>query len=262
VAQTLLNPQAAAAAQRTTELYRQIVEREPDNVRALDGLAIALVTEVSIALEVEDEPDRDVLARKIDEAEALALKAKGIGGDSAYDLQFILANTAQFRGDHAGMQAAYAASLEQSPQFDAAYVNLAQAHLLGGDPSRAIALLEKALAIEGREPSDIPLTAMGFAHLMQGDATRAVAVLQRSRIVNPADPTIYALLALANAELNHGAAVQAAKDELRRVAPSYSFRRFERTYKPMITAPEPYRNWWTTRLMPLWSRAGLPGLVQ
>jgi TolB-like protein/tetratricopeptide (TPR) repeat protein len=241
--------------QQEVGLFRQMLALEPNNSKAMICVASAL-TDVATA-SYGQELDKDETEHYFEEGRALALRARVLGSNNPWVYE-VLAVYAQYHDDYPGWLENSKAWQQTLPTNLVSYIYIADAYLSGGDPNKAITLLQQALDMDRSPPEWGELRYLGKAHFMLGDNAGAVEILQRARTVNPSSATIYAYLAMASVSMGDESAARTAALELRRQRPKFTFRTFERLEKPMQSCPPAYKIWWTTKLIPAWRKAGLP----
>jgi tetratricopeptide (TPR) repeat protein len=90
---------------------------------------------------------------------------------------------------------------------------------------------------------------------MLGDTDAAIEWFLRSLEKNPGAYENYAFLAMAYTLNGEDAKARAAMVELRRLAPNLKLSAF---WYPIPSGPAAYKEWFESRLVPAWRKAGLP----
>lgn len=184
-------PQSPKRQAEIESLYRLALEREPENLQAMAGLAEVLAVQADWI----DDHD-DATERRFAEAHALAVRIKE-ADPGIVRACFPLAICAQHRGDLDEARRAWETQIEHSPRDPGRYVNLAVFHLhWGKDPGRAIELLNHALKLYPKG-SAYAFAAMGEAHVQIGDMDTGIDWLLKAVDRNFHHPDIYAHLAAA-----------------------------------------------------------------
>ena len=99
------------------------------------------------------------------------------------------------------------------------------------------------------------LVSMGRAHFMLGDNDGAIEWCLKSLEINPAFPYTHAYLAMAYALKGEDAKARAETAELHRFGPNIKLSAFE---TPDSSYPAAYKEWFESKLVPAWRKAGLP----
>ncbi len=248
-----LKPQSLNNLQQSEGLYRQVLALEPNNSEAMADLAVSLVLQASNFAEYLDESDKE---KKYAEGRDLALKAKEIDPDNPY-VYSAIAMYALTHDDYEGALRADTTRLSLEPKNPIAYNNLAIQSFYGGAPKRAIELLTDAIKLDPRHPDLLILENMGRAYFMLGDNDAAIYWATRALEQGTKRADSYAVLAMAYTLKEQDAKAQVAAAEYRRLDPKGSLSVERRTISPS-SAPNAYKEWFESKFVPTWRKAGLP----
>jgi TolB-like protein len=248
-----LKPRTLKNEQQEEDLYRQALALEPNSARVMAALAGSLAIQPD---NFGSQMDESVQEKKYVEARDLALKVRELDPDNP-GVYSVIGMYAFNHGDLAGARRASETALSLEPKNPSAYNNLAKMFLAQGEPRRAIELLTQAINLRPKHLHEFVLLLMGTAYFMLGDNDAAIEWLLKSLERNPAYPMTYAYLAMAYAMKGEDAQSLAATAEVRRRDPdtrlsTFNFNKF------LSTSPAAYREFYETKLVPAWRRAGLP----
>jgi TolB-like protein/Tfp pilus assembly protein PilF len=246
-----LKPVSLKNLQQQEDLYRQALVLEPNNSGAMVELASTLTQEVD---NFGDGMDESIQEKKMIEGHNLALKAKEFDPFNPRVYPAI-AMYAWFRHDWEGTRRANETMLSLAPKSPAAYNNLGYTFLINGEPKRAIELLTQAINLDPKHPDAWLLQNMGWAYLMLGDNDAAIEWLQKSLEGNPGLNATYAYLAMAYALKGQDANARAVAADCRRLAPNVTLSSW---WKDASSYPATYKEWFESKLVPAWRKAGLP----
>ena len=246
-----LRPIALAPYEEAGTLYRQALLLEPNNARALAGLAASLSVPAANGFIA----DALVREKQLVEARDLALKAKALD-PSLPGIYVTLSDYADTHGDYEGARRASETALSLEPKNPWRYSNLASDYLMAGEATRAIELLAKAVQLDPRRVPDGALLNMGAAQFMMGDDDAATDWLLKTLDKNPGLTVTYALLAMAYARKGDQVRSRDAAAALLRADPQYKLSSFE--MRKIEGFPSAYREWWKAKLLPAWRLARLP----
>jgi len=246
-----LKPQSLKNLQQSDDLYRQVLVLEPKNTNAMVGLARSLVLQAS---NFGYQTDESVQEKKWVEARDLALRAKELDPDNPR-IYSVIGAYASNHGNQEGAMRAYETRLSLEPKSPGAYNNLAIYAFYGAEPRRAIELLTKAINLDPKHPHGLLLMSMGPAYFMLGDNDAAIEWCLKSLETNPTFPYTRAYLAMAYALKGGDAKARAETTELRRLGPNIKLSAFE---TPDSSHPAAYKEWFESKLVPAWRKAGLP----
>jgi len=247
-----LKPQSLKNIQQIEEIYRQALALEPNNAGAMIGLAVSLAIQ---ATNFGEQMDESIKEGKIIEGRDLASKAKEIEPDNPY-VYVPIQVYAREHGDLEGALRAAETQLSLEPKSLLGYNHVAYQLIALGKPQRAIEFLTQAINLDPKRPPEVLLLNMGHAHFMLGDNDAAIAFHQKALEINPTfDPAAHALLAMAYALNGEDAKARAAAAELRRFAPEETL---SSQRKQAASTSAAYKEWFETKLVPAWRKAGLP----
>ena len=198
---------------RGLHLLNKAIELEPTYAPALAHAAWSLEQRITRGWPPTGVDDRGT-------AIALARRAAAAGSDDAVALVcagFVLVMVARDYGT--GLDAVRRA-VERNP--GAGFVNFlaGTALVFGGDPERALALLDRAMALGPLDPSFFMyLVVAGWAHLFSGRPARALELAERSVAIYPDWDSAYWLLIPAYAQLDRLSEARAALAKFLLLAP-------------------------------------------
>ncbi len=246
-----LKPESAANYEAQQALYRQVLLQEPNNVKAMVGLAGSL-TRAAYNRVLADPTVRE---RQLAEGRDLALKAREFepNNPSIYDA---LGNYAGIHGDYVGAKRASEAVLALDPKNPRAYFGLAVDYAEAGEPAKAIELVTQGIRLDPKNVDGTILTNLGALQFMLGDDDAAVEWLLKALDVEPSWENSHAFLAMAYARKGDKGRSRAALTALLRLDPMFNLEKFH--LRGLEAAPPVYRVWWDTKLLPAWRLAGLP----
>ena len=182
------------------------------------------------------------------------MKAKELDPDNP-DGYIVMEIYALQHGDFAEARRAAETRLSLRPKDRSAYVNLANALLYEGEPTRAIELLTRANNLDPTHPHDWNSLVMGVAYFMRGDNDAAITWLQKCVEDHPTFAFAYVYLAMAYALKGEDARARAAAAEMRRLSPNTKLSTFD---TPNPSSPAAYKEYRENTLVPAWRKAGLP----
>jgi TolB-like protein/cytochrome c-type biogenesis protein CcmH/NrfG len=232
--------------------YRDALKMDPDNTIAIAGLSLALAMQANsngFALEKNVREAKYVESRDL----ALNLKERDPGNPSVYRP---LALYARAHDDYSGALRNYEMILSLEPNNPVALNGVALILISGGEPKRAIELLQKAIDMDPRHPRDVIIYNLGKAYFMLGDNEKAIEWLLKTVQVNPSYASTYAYLAMAYALKGDEVKAHAAVSELLRLNPDFNL---SETRKPQSSSPIAYKEWFEKKYLPAARKAGLPG---
>jgi adenylate cyclase len=233
--------------QQREDLYRQVLALEPNNVNAMVGLAGSLVVQYNFLYGSARE-------KKLVEGRDLAMKAKALDPDRPDIYSAIQIYALVHDNDYEGALRAAKTRLSLEPKNPSAYSDLALEFIVQGDPKQSIGLLTQAINLDPKHPADFLLVNLGRAYFALGDNDAAIEWLQKAVERNPDFGFPYTILAMAYALKGDDPKARAAVSELRRLDPNMKLL----AWKPTSAQPAAYKEWYESRLVPAWRKAGLP----
>jgi tetratricopeptide (TPR) repeat protein len=243
-----LKPHSLESLQQSEDLYRQVLALEPNNVRAMVGLAGSLGVQSG---NFGAQMDESVQEKKMVEGRHLALKAKELDPDNP-DVYRLIAN---YTPDREGNRRALETELSLDPKNPAVHATLAYWFLREGEPKRAIELLTQAINLNPKHPGEVTLFWMGAAYFMLGDNDAAIEWLQKSLETNPGFDYTYAFLAMAYALKGEDSKARAMAADLRRLDPNETLSWWRKQVSGRLAA---YNEYFENKFAPAWRKAGLP----
>ena len=159
------------------------------------------------------------------------------------------------RHDWEGARHASGAYLSLAPKNPAGYNSLAFVLINYGEPKNAIELLTQAIKLDPKHPHEFILWIMGQSYFMLGDNDTAIEWFEKAKETNPGLAGIYSDLAMAYALKGDDAKARAAGAEFHRLAPHDTL---SNARKDVSTRPPAYNEWFESKLVPAWRKAGLP----
>lgn len=156
----------------------------------------------------------------------LAQRALALDGDEAV-AHFVIGGVWLWRRDFAGARQALERCLALVPNWIRAKMQLARIEIFDGDPTTAIANLERAMRLDPTHP-DLALQFLAEARLLLGEYEEAVAVLAKRLARNPDATSAHVLMAAACGHLGRYAEGRTAWQEVLRLDPGYSIERQRR----------------------------------
>jgi TolB-like protein/tetratricopeptide (TPR) repeat protein len=237
--------------QQIEELYRQALALEPNNVNAMVGLASSITNQAD-GFNVD--LDEAVRERKFAEGRDLALKAKELDPDNP-EVYYAIGTYAVQHGDWEGGLRAAETRLLLDPKNPFAYFNVGHLLYYLGEPQRAIELLIQGINLDPKHASDGAFYGVGRSYVMLGDNDAAIEWLLRAKGKNPGAYYTYVYLALAYALKGEDSKARATAAELRRLDPKATLSAYRTQH---LTRPAKYNEWFESKLVPAWRKAGLP----
>jgi len=249
-----LKPESLENTQKERDLYRQVLALEPNNASAMVGLASTLMFQVEMFSEGMND---SVQEKQMAEGYALALRAKELDPDN--QLVYVpIAMHAAFPGDWDGARIADETRLALDPKNPGASHNLAVIYLVLGEPQRAIDLERQAIKLNPKHPHEYVYLLTGSAYFMLGDNDAAIESLLKSLEINSGtgNSAAYPYLAMAYALKGEDVKAHAAAAQFHRLDPNSTLSTFRKT--EVLHPPAKYKEWFESKLVPAWRKAGLP----
>ena len=245
-----LMPNSPKRNEEMRALCRLALQKEPDNVRAMIGLAGALMGEAYNRSIV----DPDAIERQLTEGRDWALKAKerDPGDARAYAL---LSKYSSTHADFEGARHAAERAVSLAPKNPGSLDTLADIYNEAGEPERAIELLTKAIQMDPRTVDASVLYNMGRAKFMVGDDDDAIKWMRSAFDKEPEFDDALAYLAMAHARRGDRAQAQEFRLALLREAPNFRLLQFD---PPRAGFPPKYRKYWETKQLAAGRLAHLP----
>jgi adenylate cyclase len=243
-------PQSLDNWQQVEHLYRQALEVDPGNVKAMMGLASALSFQ---ATNFGSGLGAGVRERTWNEAMDLATRANASEPDNP-EYYRVVAFHAGNHGDVEGQRRAAEAMLRLNPRSPAAYNVLAATFMRAGEPQRAIELLTKAVDLNRKNADAVFLNNLGRAYFMAGNNKAAIEWCDKALQTQPTFDLAHVVLAMAFALDGNEARARAEADEVRRLNPGFRFDLEKARARPESPA---YRAYLEERAIPALRRAGL-----
>ncbi|MBE3591037.1 MAG: tetratricopeptide repeat protein [Firmicutes bacterium] len=226
---------ARGQADKAVKTWERMLERDPNQVTALNNLAAAHLT-----------------AGRLAEAEAYAARAREAGADNAA-FHYNLGQIALRKGDYLAAASHFAAAAERDPRDASLRVNLGDAWVRAGRRAEARAAWEEALRLEPGHPDAhfnlgveaardgdiegalrhwtavverVPQFSPAWAHqvdllLSRGREAEALEVAERWTRARPSDAWAWQSLAWARLAAGHGPKAAAAIRQAETLAPTH-----------------------------------------
>ena len=239
-----LQPEAMETHEKIQALYRQVLAHDPDNVRAMVGLAVSLVLQANNFRTVLA---GDAAEKKFEEGRSLALKAKEVDPENP-DVYLVLASYAGNHGDVVGATHAAETRLSLDPKNPRALNFMAFGALWQGDGRKAADYLTKAIALDPKHPSEVVLSNLGFAYFLSDDNEAAIEWLTRSIERNPKMAYSYAFLSLVYQKKGDKEKSREYREQLLKINPGYKLTKTALYQKAV----------WDVKVIPLARLAGIP----
>jgi len=249
--------QSAANWQRVEALARQVLAIDPAHVEGKLLLAKSLAQQCrnfwrDIGL--------DAGVAKMEDAAALAaaLRESRAAEDDPM-LHEVLGLVAQLRGDFGGALREFRVRLQQQPKSVEAHVELANAYYLQADAKAAHELLEQALALDPRHPTDDLIANLTWVEYMRGDYRAAIEWGERGLAANPGWFVRFSTLALAYAQNGEHDKATVAASAAFKANPGRTVSEEQRLLdEPLVPVHPAYRTWALQQVIPVMRSAGFP----
>jgi adenylate cyclase len=243
-----LGSESAEKFKATENIYRNLLQREPDNGTVISGLAYTLNAAVGLGFY-----SPHTVAKKtemIAESQSLAERARRLGYRNP-DLDYVLGWNAFFRGDFQSAKHEFQAIVDQRPKSAEGFNSLGCLAYAEFEPKQALDYFKQAAAVESTEPRDFILLNMAIAYLQLKDYPSAIDSTERALVASPQFEIGIALAALAHS-LN-GNEAEAAKW-------AEKAKQSKVTIADVTGLPKgspPYEQWMRTVILPAWRKLGL-----
>lgn len=246
-----LKPSSSSNFRQVEVWYRQAVALEPNNARAMAGLANSLVAQSTV---FGFELDENAQKKKLAEGHDLALQAKQLDPDIP-EIYWALGFYAAAYHDYPAWRRAEETWLALEPKNPDAYNNLAYFFIENVQPEKAKELMTQAINLDPKHPSSGLLLDMGTACFMLGENDEAIEWLLKTLERNPEYTDAYVWLAVAYTNKGDDARARAAVADLRRARPNFSLRHFT---SGELSTPGAVKDWYESKFLPPARKAGLP----
>ena len=211
--------------------YRKALEIDPQFARAYAGLAMTYAIEPRLQPSNGPSP---ALGKALELAETARLIDPDLP-EVYWALGFV---QAQSRHDEQAIESLQKA-IELDRSFADAYALLGGIDTYIGQPAKSIPLLRTAMRLSP-DAGYLYFLLLGRAYLFQDDTEQALINLRAAAMRNPVDVETHLYLAAALVATGHRRAAAWEADEIRRLEPGFSMRRWLETY-PMTSAPQTER---------------------
>jgi TolB-like protein/Flp pilus assembly protein TadD len=240
-------------AAEAIDLFHRALERDPDCVDAMVGIALARIYQVINLYRLDG---RD---RLLDEAEEMITRAMALAPDHLVMLR-ARGLLLRARGRFAEAVVATEALIAHNPGEPTAYKEMGLNKLYLGATGEAVEWFRRADAIAPRDPERWTwLQGLGRALMQAGHDAEAVAVLRTTMDSNPVYRRGKALLAAAEAQAGDPEAARRHLAEYMAIEPDMTVRRFalQRSSVPPAAVSPTYQRE-SERILDGLRRAGMP----
>lgn len=242
------HPLTAANLEEQSVLFRQAMTLEPNNQRAIRGLAVALLGRANLPSSKLPEQTRQQM---LEEGHALTLQLRALSPDDPAG-HYLLGMYAYGEKNWDVYQRAFEGWAAQSPRSQNALTSYGDALLLGGEPREAIDVLTRALELEPSNPHRDIYNGLGYAYFLLGENDVAIGWLLKAVEQSPGSAECYANLALAYADKGENEKARAAVAQALRIDPGLT------DPGPESWLPPTAFRYWEERELPAARKAGLP----
>jgi adenylate cyclase len=200
-------------AREKEKLFEEALQREPNLVPALVGLAGVLDQELESDIHV----DHDRLVRRMDD-----LTSRAVQLNDAQPTTWVFRSLAlMYMGQWNAALEASAKAIQLEPDSSGLISNHAELMTLAGRPAEALTLVDQAIALD--PPGGyMQMRPACEAHLLLGQYEQAITVCEKIKGLNREDWMVDLLLAAAYAHKGDTAKAAAAKAEVLRRVPGYT----------------------------------------
>ena len=246
-----LKPLSLKNYQHIETLFREALALDPNNTRAMIGVASALAVQAASFPGAFDEQAGE---KKFAEARDFALKVNELDPNIP-NIYFVLGSYALRVDDFGGARRAWETYFSLMPKSGYAYNNLAYSYLTGGEPKRAIELLTQAINLQPGGPGASQMSNLCQAHFMLGDNDGAIEWCLKSLAKNPDLARTHAFLAMAYSLKGDDAKARAAVAALRKLPPGHGLT--DEFMRPKSSQPAAYKEWYEKKFLPMALKVGL-----
>ena len=245
-----LAPQSVDNWQQIETLQRLMLKEAPEHPVALSELAFTLASATANAM---FSPNTNKV-RELRYAEARALALKALQQNDADALSHAaLGICAQKHGELELAKRSFERQLALAPKDSESFRLLGEIHTVLGNTTKAIEVLQQAVALNARQVNEVVLFDLGVAFFYQSDADSAISWFQKALDANPNFTQPFAYLAMAYAQ----------RDDMEKAMEwatwaSATPHRLASFSPPTRSSPVAYRDIWEQRVLPAWRKAGLP----
>jgi adenylate cyclase len=242
-----LGSESAEKFRATEGIYRNLLQREPDNGTVLTGLAYTLISAAGLGFY-----SPHTIAKKtemIAESQSLAERARRLGYRSP-SLGYVLGWDALFRGDFQSAKHEFQAVADQRPKSAYSFNSLGCLAYAEFEPNRALDYFKQATEVESGEARDFILLNMSIAYLQLKDYPSAIDSVERALVASPQFEIGIALAALAHS-LNG--------DEAEADKWAHKAKHSQVTMADVTGIPKGsprYEQWMQTVILPAWRKLG------
>ena len=248
-----LKPQTVDNWRMIDELWRRVIEAEPDHVEALVGLALAQLVEINNFFWYWDKPAR---AAKLAEAAALVAHARNLDLDYP-ELPFAECLLSDLQGDVDNALRAAERALELNPKLPLSYINLGFQYERRLNTQAAIDNYMKALALNPKHPLPGIFLNLAITQFRAGDMNSALGWATKARALNPNSNRTLRLLAAIYARLGHKDEARLIVKSLLALDPKFSIAREIEAETELDRYPA-YQAWFMDQMVPALQLAGFP----
>ena len=199
------------SARERERLLEEALQRDPNLVAALVGLAAVLIDRIDYDCQV----DRDRLVRRIDDLTGRAVRLN----DSQPTTWVFRSKALMYMGQWSASLEASSRGMRAEPYSSELVVGHANLMIMCGRPSDALVLVEQATAMD---PQVEAAAVAGEAHLLLGHYREAVVLFQRAIGLYGDNFLLGLLLASAYANAGDVPSAVGAKEQVLRGIPGYS----------------------------------------
>jgi len=206
-------PDSLKRAREKEKLFDQALQRDPNLVPALVGLAGVLVQKI----EYDIRADRDRLVQRMDDLTSKAVRLN----ESQPTTWFFRSIALMFMGQWNASLEASAKAVRLEPYSSGLILNQASLMTLSGRPAEALMLVNQAM---GMDPQGNPgqMAVACEAQLLLGHYEQAVTSCEKAKGLSGDNTMVDLFLSAAYAQLGNAGKATAAKDDVQRSIPGYT----------------------------------------